>query len=180
MDLHRPGKDVDDPAEVLLGLLDFYREVVIAKLDGLGPDDLTGSRLPSGWSPLELLKHLVYMERRWLVWGFLAEQVPDPWGDDGPDERWRVEPGEDVAGLVDRLRDGGRRTREIVTGRSLTERAAIGGRFGASSAESAGGAESEPPALSWILAHVLQEYARHAGHLDIVRELIDGATGEDR
>lgn len=171
MELHRPGKDVDDPAEVLLGLLDFYREVVAAKLDGVSPDELTGSRLPSGWSPLELLKHLVYMERRWLVWGFLAEQVPDPWGDDGPDERWRVEPGEDVAGLVDRLREGGRRTREIVTGRSLTERAATGGRFD--------GVE-EPPALSWILAHVLQEYARHSGHLDIVRELIDGATGEDR
>ena len=166
----RPGKHVDDPAEVLTGLLDFYREVVIGKLDGLSTVELTGSRLPSGWSPLELLKHLVYMERRWLVWGFLAEQVPDPWGDDGPDERWRVEPGENVAGLVDRLREGGRRTREIVAGRSLTERAAIGGRFGG---------EAEPPALSWILAHVLQEYARHACHLVIVRELIDGATGED-
>jgi uncharacterized damage-inducible protein DinB len=173
VELHRPGKDVDDPALVLVGLLDFYREVVIAKLDGLGPDELTGSRLPSGWSPVELLKHLVYMERRWLVWGFLAEQVPDPWGDedpDAPDDGWRVEPGEDVAGLRDRLREGGRRTREIVTGRSLTERAAIGGRFSG---------DAEPPALSWILAHVLQEYARHTGHLDIVRELIDGSTGED-
>jgi Protein of unknown function (DUF664) len=166
----RPGWDVDDPAEVMLGLLDFYRDVVVAKLDGMSEADLRGSRLPSGWSPIELLKHLVYMERRWLRWGFTAEQVPDPWGDDGPDGRWRVEPGESVAGLVDRLRAGGLRTREIVAGAALTDRGAIGGRFTG---------DREPPALSWILAHVLQEYARHAGHLDIVRELADGAIGED-
>ena len=170
MEAKEPNWEVDDPAEVLLGLLDFYREVVIAKLDGLGEDDLSGSRLPSGWSPIELLKHLVFMERRWLRWGFLAEQVPQPWGDNGPDQRWRVEPGDTLAGLADQLREGGRRTREIVTGRSLTERAAVGGRFTG---------DREPPALSWILGHVLQEYARHAGHLDIVRELADGRTGED-
>ncbi len=166
----RPDWDVVDPAEVMLGQLDFYRDVVVAKLNGMSQADLRGSRLPSGWSPIELLKHLVYMERRWLRWGFTAEQVPDPWGDDGPDGRWRVEPDESVAGLVDRLREGGRRTREIVTGAALTDRGATGGRFTG---------DREPPALSWILTHVLQEYARHAGHLDIVRELTDGAVGEE-
>src|SRR6266540_208354 len=110
---HRPGWEIDDPAEVILGLLDFYRDVVAAKLDGLSEEELRGSRLPSGWSPIELLKHLVYMEQRWLVWGFTGERDP------------------------------------------------------------------ASPALSWILLHVLQEYARHAGHLDIVRELADGRTGED-
>ncbi len=169
MTAQRPGWETDDPAQVLLGLLDFYRDVVVVKLDGLTEDELRSSRLPSGWTPIELLKHLVYMERRWLRWGFTAEQVDEPWGDDGPDGRWRVEPDETVDGLVGRLRDGGRRTREIVTGAALTDRAATGGRFTA----------DEAPALSWILGHVLQEYARHAGHLDIVRELADGRTGED-
>jgi hypothetical protein len=49
----------------------------------------------------------------------------------------------------------------------LTERARLGGRF-----------SSDPPTLGWILAHLLQEYARHVGHLDVVRELMDGSVGE--
>jgi hypothetical protein len=169
---HRPGWEIDDPAEVMLGLLDFYRDVVAAKLDGLDEDELRGSRLPSGWSPIELLKHLVYMEQRWLRWGFTAEQVDAPWGDADENGRWRVGPDENVADLLARLRAGGRRTREIVAGAALTDRGAIGGRF-------TGEREPASPALSWILGHVLQEYARHAGHLDIVRELADGSVGED-
>src|SRR6266545_2274080 len=110
---HRPGWEIDDPAEVILGLLDFYRDVVAAKLDGLSADELRGSRLASGWSPIELLKHLVYMERRWLRWGFAGEPVEAPWGDADADGRWSVGPEETVAELVARLRDGGRRTREI-------------------------------------------------------------------
>jgi hypothetical protein len=54
-------------------------------------------------------------------------------------------------------------------GAELTDVAAVGGRF-------ADG--DRRPTLAWVLFHVLQEYARHAGHLDIVRELLDGATGE--
>jgi uncharacterized protein DUF664 len=45
-------------------------------------DELRTSRLPSGWAPLELLKHLVHVERRWLVWGFEGEPVDDPWADE--------------------------------------------------------------------------------------------------
>jgi Protein of unknown function (DUF664) len=168
----RPGWEIDEPAEVFLGLLDYYRDVVLAKLDGLSETELRTSRLSSGWTPIELLKHLVYMERRWLRWGFTAEQVDMPWGDHGPDDRWQVGPDETVAGLSDQLRAGGRRTREIVAAEALTDRAAIGGRF-------TGDRDPAGPALSWILGHVLQEYARHAGHLDIVRELADGRIGED-
>lgn len=64
----------------------------------------------------------------------------------------------------------GRRTRAIVEAHELDERAAVGGRFTT---------PEEAPQLHWILLHVLQEYARHAGHLDIVRELVDGRVGED-
>lgn len=63
----------------------------------------------------------------------------------------------------------GARSRAIVQAHSLAERARVGGRFATA---------QECPQLHWILLHVLQEYARHAGHLDIVRELGDGATGE--
>ena len=76
-------------AEVFLGYLDYFRSVMVSKLQGLGDDELRASRLPSGWTPLELLKHLTYVELRWLVWGFEGEPVAQPWGD-CRDERWYV------------------------------------------------------------------------------------------
>ena len=164
-----PSHEESDPKELLLRYLDYFRSAVAAKVDGLSPDELRRTRLPSGWTPLELVKHLVYMERRWLRWGFCGEAVDAPWGDQGADGRWRVEPDETVADLVAALHRGGEQTRAIVVPANLGDAAAVGGRFD--------GAEP-PPTLAWILFHVLQEYARHAGHLDIARELADGSTGE--
>lgn len=164
-----PSEALSDPQELLLAYLDYYRSVIARKLDGLTDAELRTSRLPSGWTPLELLKHLVYVERRWVRWGFAAEQVGAPWGDHDAAGRWHVEPDETVADLVAALHQGGARTREIVAGAKLTDAGAIGGRF------PAGG---EIPSLGWILCHLLQEYARHAGHLDVARELHDGTVGE--
>ena len=55
---------------VLLGYLDYFRSVLRGKLAGLDEAALRGSVLPSGWSPLELVKHLTFVEMRWLDWGF--------------------------------------------------------------------------------------------------------------
>jgi hypothetical protein len=163
-----------DSAEIsvqLIAYLDYYRDVVARKVRGLTDEQLRTSVLPSGWTPLELLCHLVHMERRWFVWGFLAEPVTDPWGDHraGEDgDRWVVPGDVTTADLLERLSDGGRRTTEILDSTPPTARGALGGRF-----------TTEPaPTLAWIGFHVLQEYARHAGHLDVVRELADGTTGE--
>ncbi len=164
-----PTGALSDPKELLLAYLDFYRSVIARKLDGLSDAELRASRLPSGWTPLALLKHLVYMERRWLRWGFTAEHVPAPWSDDDAAGRWYVGEDETLAELIAAMHEGGVRTRAIVAEAGLSDVAAIGGRF----------AEGAPrPSLAWTLFHVLQEYARHAGHLDIARELVDGATGE--
>ena len=75
----RPAPELADPKELLLGYLDYYRSVIARKLNGLTEAELRSSHLPSGWTPLELLKHLVHMEARWLRWGFMAEQLPQPW-----------------------------------------------------------------------------------------------------
>lgn len=167
--LPEPDHDLSDPAELFLGYLDFYRSAVARKVAGLSDGELRTSRLPSGWTPIELVKHLVYMERRWLRWGFAAEPVDDPWGDWGGHDRWQVGADESLADLLVMLDEGGVATRSIVEAAELSQHGAVGGRFSG---------EKPSPTLAWILFHVLQEYARHAGHLDIARELADGAVGE--
>src|SRR5207244_5493695 len=133
--------------------------------------DFSRSRVPSGWTPLELVKHLTYMEERWLRWGFMAEKIQSQYGDEDEAGRWQVAPEETAAELIGALHAVGERTRRIVSQAELTDIAAPGGRFSE-------GDSGPRPTLGWILMYVLQEYARHAGHLDIARELIDHATGE--
>ena len=154
-------------AETLLAYLDYFRSVVLDKLDGLADADLRSSRLPSGWTPLELLQHLIFVERRWLVWGFLGRPMAEPWGDHRGD-RWQVDPGVGPAALIEALHQQAAVTREIVETHDLDEVGQPGERW----------AGAPPATLERVLLHLLQEYARHAGHLDIVRELADGRTGE--
>jgi uncharacterized damage-inducible protein DinB len=159
-----------DPAEAFIAYLDFFRDAARSKVADLDDAALRSSRLPSGWSPAELISHLVHMERRWLVWGFLGEPTDDPWGDhEGGDESGRWASDQSIDELLAALADVGRRTTETVSNHSLLDRAATGGRFPSG---------EDTPTLVAILFHVTQEYARHLGHLDITRELIDGATGE--
>lgn len=87
---HKPPRDLADPKEVLLGFLDYYRCAVARKLDGLAESDLRVRPLPSGWMPLELINHLAYMERRWVRWGFAAEAVVNPAGDENAAGRWAI------------------------------------------------------------------------------------------
>jgi uncharacterized protein DUF664 len=169
-----PPDTLTGPRELLTGYLDYYRAAVLRKLDGMSEEDLRGSRLPSGWAPLALLKHLAFVERRWLAWGFAAEQVEPVWGEQHPDPDsgsrvWYLAPGEPAADVRAQFLAECARSREIVAGATLDQRAATGGGFNP---------PDHHPALIWILFHLLQEYARHAGQLDVVRELIDGATGE--
>jgi uncharacterized damage-inducible protein DinB len=161
-----PSADTGDPAVLFERYLGFYRETVIAKVSSLPEVEAHATRLPSGWTPAELLRHLAYMERRWFVWGFLGEAVDEPWGDARAD-RWYVPAGVTVAQTASTLRAIGQRTSAVLAGHRLDEVGVPGGRF-----------DADPPTLAWICFHVLQEYARHAGHLDIAVELAGGELGE--
>jgi uncharacterized damage-inducible protein DinB len=166
-----PAVTLSDPRELLTGYLDFYREAALRKLDGLSADELRNSRLPSGWSPLSLLKHLAYVELRWMRWGFAGEQIAEPWGDHSSQPgQWNLEPGETIDDVKAFFQEQCDRTRAIVAEAPLEGQAAtLGGRVPA---------DEDRPTLIWILFHLLQEYARHVGHLDIARELADGVIGE--
>lgn len=159
----------DDLRGTLLDYLDWYREIVVDRVRDLPEDQLRTSRLPSGWTPAGMLNHLANVERRWMRWGFMAEEVAGPWRDDAPDGAGWVTPELGFDQLREQLFAAGAHTRRIAEDHALDEHAAVSGRFPTA---------EEAPRLDWILLHLLQEYARHAGHLDIVRELHDGRTGE--
>jgi len=161
-----PSGETADTAELLARYLDFYRAAVVRKVASLAAVEQRSSRLPSGWTPVELLHHLAHMERRWLVWGFLGESMPDPWAEER-DGRWHVPDDLPLESVVDLLTQGGSRTSDVLAAHALSETGVPGGRF-----------EGDPPTLAWICFHVLQEYARHAGQLDVAVELAGGDLGE--
>lgn len=153
--------------EVFERYLGFFRDRLAAKLRTLPAAELRASRLPSGWTPLQLLKHLTYVEMRWLEWGFEGREVADPWGD-RRDGRWYVAPEETLDDLLAELTEQAARSTVVIEGHDLAEPGQPGDRW-----------DGEPPAtLERVLFHLLQEYARHLGHLDVVSELAGGATGE--
>ena len=174
-DAREPGRGAGAGAQRWADYLEWLREDVITAVLALTPAEQRGLRTPTGWSPLELLNHVLHMEQRWFVWGFLGEAVDDPWGDWNVPEPWtsddsdetrpsaRWEVAEDVTGdaLATRLRALGARTRAVVLEHPLDTTAAAGGRF-----------DDDPPTLEWICFHVLAEYARHAGQLDVSTEFL--------
>jgi hypothetical protein len=162
-----PATPVSSRAEVFLGYLDYFRSRVISKLDALPDGELRSSRLPSGWTPIELLRHLAYDELRWLEWRFEGRDVAEPWAD-SRDGRWYVAADETFEELVAALHAQAARSRAIVESHDLADLGQPGDGWDG----------ADPPALERVLFHLLQEYARHVGHLDIVSELADGEIGE--
>jgi uncharacterized damage-inducible protein DinB len=162
-----PTTPAGSRAEVFGRYLDYFRDRLAAKLRELPDGESRRSRLPSGWTPIELLKHLTYVELRWLEWGFEGRAVADPWGD-RRDDRWYVASEETLDGLLVKLAEQGERSRAVIEHHDLDEIGQPGERW-----------DGEPPAtLERVLFHLLQEYARHLGHLDIVGELAGTQTGE--
>ena len=165
--LEDPGPDVSDPHELLLAYLDWYRRALMRKIDGLSGEQLRTPVEPFGWAPLGLVKHLGWVERRWLRWGFAAEHVL-PYLSAGEEAEWSVAE-ESVDGVIGDYLAEVQLSSVLAAGADLATRSQVGGRFMS---------PEEAPSLGRILFHLLQEYARHVGQLDIVRELIDGTTGE--
>jgi uncharacterized damage-inducible protein DinB len=150
-----------------LGYLDYFRSRALAKLAELSDAELGQSRLPSGWTPLQLINHLTHVELRWMQWGFLGEHLDDPWADER-DGRWYGAAEADLRQLTDNANHQAARTRAVVMAHDLEEVAQPGPRW----------AGAEPATLERILLHLIQEYGRHLGQLDIVAELAGGTIGE--
>lgn len=104
---------------------------------------------------------------RWLEWGFEGRDVADPWGDQR-DGRWHVGHADTLDSLLSALDSQAERSRAVIARHDLDEVGVPGERW-----------DGEPPAtLERVLFHLMQEYARHIGHLDIVCELAGAGAGE--
>lgn len=161
---HRPEPpNAAPPEEMVAAFLDFLRATMLWKIEGLSEEEATRRIDPSGLSLLGMLKHLAYVERSWFQDVFAGETVDFPWTKEDPDADWRIEPGETVASVVAFYEAECTAARAIYAGRGWGEAAAKAER---------------PVTLGWILTHMVEETARHCGHADLLREQIDGATGE--
>ena len=152
--------------ESLRVALDRHRDAILWKLEGLDDEQLRRSMVPSGTSLLGLVKHLAAVEYGWFCDTFGREAEPLPFDDDDPDADLRVEPDETTADLLafyGRARAAADRAIDEV-GLEETGMAWFG----------------EPVTMRWVLIHMVEETARHAGHVDILRELLDGVTGDHR
>jgi uncharacterized damage-inducible protein DinB len=144
--------------------MDRHRDVVLWKLAGLDDADLRRPLLPSGNTLLGIVKHLAIWDYIWIcrTFGVATEPLPTDGGTDV--STMRVEPGESTADVVAFYERACAAVNQVIDEMSLDEtRTTMSGRT---------------LSLRWVLLHMLEDTIRHAGHMDIMRELIDGATGD--
>src|SRR5690349_3867921 len=94
--LREPPQDGPPGAARWAAYLDWLRADLARAVLALSPEEQRTSRVPSGWTPIEMLSHCLHMERRWFVWGFLGEDVDDPWGDWSQPEPWKADDSDEV------------------------------------------------------------------------------------
>jgi uncharacterized damage-inducible protein DinB len=173
-----PGKDprTDPPGEAselvtLLGYLDWYRKTLELKCSGLDAEALARRSVePSKMSLLGLVRHMSDVERGWFRWFMAGEDVPDRFS--SPEDR-------------DGDWDGAKPDPAVVdeAWQAWREEVAFAERFvaAAPSLEITGQRDDKwrgKLSLRWVLNHMIEEYARHIGHADLIRERIDGAVGQ--
>ena len=162
--MYQPVPLTGDEKTSLRVALQRHRNVVLWKIEGLDDDQLRRPMTPSGTSLLGLVKHLAAVEYGWFCTTFGRETEPLPWDDDDDDADMRVSADETTADVVDFYQRAWRAADEAIDEIGLED---LGTAWW-----------GDQVSMRWVLIHEVEETARHAGHMDILRELIDGATGD--
>ena len=163
-----------DESEMLVAFLDWYRATLLLKAEGLSDEQArTAAVPPSDLNIMGLIRHMSEVERNWFQRWFIKADAPSIYcADDDPDEDRDMHPGPTDT-LVDAIAVFNREvglSRQITADASPEDLAAHVG-------ESVNWAGFNP-SLRWILIHMIEEYARHCGHADLLRECIDGVVGD--
>lgn len=156
---------MDDDRTLLLAHLDSARENMAKKVLGVPPDRLAWSPVGSGTSLGGLLRHLTQVEDWWFSVNVGRQPPAYVWNDDDPDSDFRVPEGATAEGMVAAYEAEVARSNALIAAHDLDT----------TTIDPAG--EWPGRSLRWVVLHMLEETARHAGHADIVRELLDGSTG---
>ena len=163
-----------DEAATLLGFLDYQRATLAWKCSGLDAAGLSATVGPSTMTLGGLLKHLAYVEDAWFSRWLHGQDRQPPW--DAVD--WKADPDWDWHSAA---QDSPDKLLALWQGEVARSRALV------SAALADGGLErlaalpwpsGEAPSLRWIVVHMIEEYARHNGHADLIREAVDGEVGE--
>ena len=179
----RPEPPLDgDEIATLWGFVEFLRATIAWKCSGL---DAAGLAATVGPSPITLggmLKHLALVEDTWCTYRIGNEPLPEPWSgvdwDADPDWDWHSAAEDTPDELIELWSEAVERSRTVV------ERAIEGERPGTRRGNVLAmrprrtWADGRTPSYRWILTHLIEEYGRHCGHADLIREAIDGQTGE--
>ena len=164
----------DDPAFVaderttLVGFLDYYRAVLLRKAAGLSQAELAVRLGPSSLTIGGLLKHMAYVEDGWFHEGWSGRPAVEPWA--GVD--WSAQPDWDHESASD---DAPHELAELYAEAIERSRASVADSHDLGASVDIRGRRFS---LRWILVHMIEEYARHCGHADLIRESIDGRTGD--
>jgi uncharacterized damage-inducible protein DinB len=163
-----------DEAGTLLGFLDYHRATLAWKCAGLDAAELATTVGVSSMTLGGMLKHLALVEYAWFCERLLDLPRIAPWDSvdwsNDPDWDWRTAADDSPEALHDLWQESVTRSRAAVA-EALTS-------GGLDQLARRGWSDGRSPSLRWILTHMIEEYARHNGHADLIRESIDGQTGE--
>lgn len=151
--------------ELLEGFLEYHRRVVSGKLRGLSEEDARRHLVPSLTTPIGLVKHAAAVERNWFqhcLGGRPREEIAG--NARGDDPSWQAGQDETIADVIAEYDEACAESRRIAAGFDLGHTVPHD--------------QLGPVTLRWIYVHMIREHARHIGHADILREQIDGATGD--
>lgn len=150
--------------ETLTQRLDFLRASAVRKAAGLTDEQAFARPVPaSDLTVGGVTKHLTCTERWWFSIDFAALDVPWPWPDDDPHGCFPIRDDDTIDGIIDEYVAECERSRSAIAGASLDAMAK---------------GDDMHFNLRYALTHMIEETARHCGHLDLLRESIDGATGQ--
>jgi hypothetical protein len=150
--------------EILAGTLDYLRTAIVRKAEGLSEQQARLAAVPpSTMTAAGLVKHLTGTERFWFSIDFAGLDLSHPWPDDDPHGAWALADADTLPDLIEAYRVECARSDASVAGYDLDDTAR---------------GEGMDFQLRYAYAHMIQETARHAGHLDLLREVIDGTRGQ--
>ncbi|MEU4098927.1 DinB family protein [Streptomyces sp. NPDC026673] len=162
-----PSTCADDELRLQWEFLSFLRITVVNKIAGLGTGQAAATPLPTSpfMSLAGVVKHLTAVERFWMSIVGGGSDLPSLWEEGDVNADWHLHGSDTPAGIVAAYRAEWSRSEQALAGKAAGDRAT----------RSVGGEEYT---VRWLLGHVIQETARHVGHMDLLREMADGARGE--